>query len=556
MSVESPFWESMRDEPDSVEPGFVYADWLEEQGDSRADLIRAQMALRGPIDAADCPVLRARERLLTKELRSEILGPVRSLTKRVDFFGGLIIPEMTSDVFRKNAEAILHESPTLGIRFTKLNDRRLANCRELQSLRAVNLQGNSTKTARVALIGSKHLTGLRAINASDVVARPEFAEAWCTDKWPHLTRAVLESGSKINLAEMLHAPAMKRLRHLSLGYLDRANAEDFIQAFSDARTAPQLETFDPAQMFLDDRIWRRFCESVSLPSLRRLDISETFSSPEDLQTLLTNQGLSNLQELAALITTRALQPETFQGRISKSLVRLSLRQCRFTEQSSVAFAESPLFRQLESLRIAPGNFGRHLNAIFKAGVVAKRMRVLQLANSGPNARDILKLQDIFPNLETLAIDCSATAAKALAELSLPKLRRLELGDFKLTPAIVKALFRAPWFDQLETLNLRDLIVTDEAIAELAKLVEGRSMKLRVLDLGQIETAAARSMADSDAFSNLEFLGFSMDPVGKPTLRRVKMKYGPTYDGQWPVVSQSLGGWVPEFFVRHPFGGIV
>ena len=40
-TMEQRLIDAMRDEPDSVEPGLVYADWLEEQGDPRAELVRA-----------------------------------------------------------------------------------------------------------------------------------------------------------------------------------------------------------------------------------------------------------------------------------------------------------------------------------------------------------------------------------------------------------------------------------------------------------------------------------------------------------------------------------
>lgn len=556
MGAEQKLIDAIRDEPDSVEPGLVYADWLEEWGDPRAELVRVQMALRGPVDAADCPVLRAQERLLTKQLRGEILGPVRSLTKCVEFFHGLILPELSSDVFLKNADAILHQSPTLGVRFTKLKARGVADCPELKSLRAVSLRGNSTQSARAALLESMHLTELRAIEPGDAGMRPEFARAWCTDKWPHLTRAVLQSGAKIDLAEMLAAPQMKRLRHLSLLYLELSDSAVFLDALSDGDTAPALETFDPGQLFAQDHNWSRFCSAVHLPSVRKMDLSDDFSSPQDLQNLLSNKGLPRLEELAVLTTDAKLLPETFSSRPPRSLTRLGIRQCQFTEASAIALGESRLFRQLQSLRIAPGNLGRHLKAMRKAGVVAKKMRVLELANTRPTVDDISILQELFPNLETLAIDCSAAAARELAQLSMPKLRRLHLGDFTLTPAIVKTLVNAPWFSRLETLNLYDLVFHDEALAALADYAAEHPLKLRVLALGDIGTSGARVLSDSDAFRNLDFLSFFSNKIGKPTLRRVRQKYGTVYEGGWPAVAKTLGGFVPEFFVKHPFGGIV
>ena len=548
--------DAMRDEPDSVEPGLVYADWLEEQGDPRAELVRVQLALRGPVDSAGCAGLRAKERLLTKRLRGKILGPVRSLTNNVGFFDGLILPELSSDIFLKNLDAILHQSPTMGVRFTKLKTRGVADCRELKSLRAVSLRGNSSQAARAALLKSKHLTELRALQPSDAAIRPEFAEAWCTDKWPHLTRAVLESGAKIDLAEMLAAPQMKRLRHLSLGYIDYSDKDTLVNALADGETAPNLETFDPGQLFMQDSDWSRFCRTMHLPSVRKLDLSHDFCSWVDLKCLLSNKGLPRLEELAVLTTDAKPLPETFAVKPPRSLSRLGVRQCQFSESGAIALGESRLFRQLESLRIAPGNLARHLKAMRKAGVVARKMRALELSRIRPTVADISILQELCPNLETLAMDCSSAVVRELAQLSMPKLRCLQLGDFALKPSLVKAMASAPWFPRLETLNLDDLQVSDEAVAALADVAAEHPLKLRVLALGRIGTAAARTLADSDAFSQLDFLEFSAENVGKVTLRRVKQKYGPVYEGGWSTVARSIGGFVPEFFVGHPFGGIV
>ena len=99
-------------------------------------------------------------------------------------------------------------------------------------------------------------------------------------------------------------------------------------------------------------------------------------------------------------------------------------------------------------------------------------------------------------------------------------------------------------------------VLDEAVAALAEFAAEHPLKLRVLALGRIGTAAARTLGDSDAFNQLDFLEFRAKKVGKVTLWRVKQKYGLVYEGGWSMVARSIGGLVPEFFVGHPFGGIV
>src|SRR5262245_64817382 len=70
-----PFLDAIRREPDSQGPRLVYADWLDERGDPRAELIRIQCALqRLSIRDPEWPTLDRRERELLSRLGGPYLG--------------------------------------------------------------------------------------------------------------------------------------------------------------------------------------------------------------------------------------------------------------------------------------------------------------------------------------------------------------------------------------------------------------------------------------------------------------------------------------------------
>src|SRR5687768_14145603 len=65
--VESGFLAAVRDEPLDDVPWLVYADWLEEAGDPRAELLRLQLRLRGEMPVAKRKKAEGRARRLLRE---------------------------------------------------------------------------------------------------------------------------------------------------------------------------------------------------------------------------------------------------------------------------------------------------------------------------------------------------------------------------------------------------------------------------------------------------------------------------------------------------------
>src|SRR5437870_2054286 len=60
MNMEQALLQAIHDSPDDEAPWLVLADWLEDQADPRAELVRASFALRTGRAGADRPVLEER----------------------------------------------------------------------------------------------------------------------------------------------------------------------------------------------------------------------------------------------------------------------------------------------------------------------------------------------------------------------------------------------------------------------------------------------------------------------------------------------------------------
>ncbi len=85
------FHRTILEQPDVDGPRLVFADWLEEQGDPHAELIRLQCELAGqPSDAARREALKARERELVEAHEADWLKPIRDLGLQGRFRRGFL----------------------------------------------------------------------------------------------------------------------------------------------------------------------------------------------------------------------------------------------------------------------------------------------------------------------------------------------------------------------------------------------------------------------------------------------------------------------------------
>jgi uncharacterized protein (TIGR02996 family) len=74
------FLQAIKDEPEDDTPRLVLADWLEERGDPRSELLRIQVEMaRLPLDAPHLRVLAPRQQQLLRQHADTWLGPLAPL---------------------------------------------------------------------------------------------------------------------------------------------------------------------------------------------------------------------------------------------------------------------------------------------------------------------------------------------------------------------------------------------------------------------------------------------------------------------------------------------
>lgn len=196
------FLQTILEDPDDDTSRLIFADWLEERGESeRAELIRVQCELaRLPEDNPRHPHYaewKAREQALLRAHEREWAAPLAGLVNRSEFQRGFIdVVTMEAAAFLAHAEALFRLAPVTHVRMLEGGQLlpQLADCPHLARLRRLQLSGNylnddslralaasphtrqlislhlgknnfTNRGARV-LSHAPHLAGLRALNLS------------------------------------------------------------------------------------------------------------------------------------------------------------------------------------------------------------------------------------------------------------------------------------------------------------------------------------------------------------------------------------------------------
>jgi uncharacterized protein (TIGR02996 family) len=176
------FLEAILQDPDDDTPRLVFADWLEEQGDSasaaRAEFIRLQCALaKGHLTPGRRATLERREQQILDEHGKEWVRPLRRLLHGWKFHRGFVEEvEVFAGRFVSYAGRLFGQAPIQHVRLLRqviapagqrLSIPILADCRHLRRVRNLDLRDNRLETRDLrALVVSEHLTSLTALNLS------------------------------------------------------------------------------------------------------------------------------------------------------------------------------------------------------------------------------------------------------------------------------------------------------------------------------------------------------------------------------------------------------
>lgn len=252
------FIASIQDAPEDDVPRLVFADWLEENGESaRAEFIRVQCELaRLPTFDTRYPELHLRQLELLAEHEVDWLGEWAERLVRWEFRRGLLHAiTITPQPFVKQGEELFLDHP-------------------VQRVALVNERGNSLVAEEVPETVSAPVMGqVRAVETAgcrrDEPLRGMYGGRVITNAW---------------LSALASARHVTRLEELHLNGDTRSG-----------RDALDLDT------------WRRFCRARHLRTLRRLDLSDAYTHDhgETLREVVQLLGKSSfVKELRSLSFAR------------------------------------------------------------------------------------------------------------------------------------------------------------------------------------------------------------------------------------------------------------
>ena len=195
---EEGFVNAVAREPDDDVLRLVYADWLEEQGDPRAELVRVQVELaRRDVPLRRRTELRLRERQLLAEFGAHWAAGLRGLADSWQFRRGVVeTVTVPAAALLDNAEQLFRLAPIQELRVTEAGGYldEVARLPHLTRLHTLRLDGSRLSDAEVRhVLRARHLDRLCALDL----------------RWNDLTDA-----STLPLLDM---PLARRLRKLWLG---------------------------------------------------------------------------------------------------------------------------------------------------------------------------------------------------------------------------------------------------------------------------------------------------------------------------------------------------
>jgi uncharacterized protein (TIGR02996 family) len=404
MTDEDAFLQEIRENPDDDFPRLVYADWLEERGDPRAEFIRVQCELSQLPDFDEQRnELATRADALLARHGDRWKQPLNQLDiEHIRFERGMIEhAAIETGTFLNAANAIFAAAPALrSVRLIRpgrqiealtasphlgwlsqlelvgtLIDRddvwRLADSPHLACLASLNLTGNLIGEEGLRILsdhGTDTLNGLRSLNLN--------ANALRDNAMPMLTTS----------------PLLGRLVRLSLN-TNRIGATG-IAALATSEHAHSLRVLKLSRNAIGGEGLRSILGSENFPALEALELADCDIGIEGVRTLAESDLLSRLTSLNVAQNSIGNTGARLlaQSPSTARLVSLDLSWNGIDDAGGYALARSPLLGRLQRLSVCH-------NRITMSGVEAllssphwTDKTQLELWGSSLSAREIRKLQ--------------------------------------------------------------------------------------------------------------------------------------------------------------------
>lgn len=386
MDIES-FIQAIINDPHDLTARLIFADFLEEIGDPRSEMIRLQFqrAEMGR-DTPGRRAVRTRELKLVKE--HGCFGDVPSLAKVLATEGGFIDAiEITVARFLKYQDEIFQKSPIRKVVFTG-NSKRIAKLAEspyLGQLSSVTLKNNSDQEADLhKLVTSDRWRRLEELDVrgdwvtSNVVDAIATAPNLAGLKSLRLDGYHLESADAIQ--QVTHSPTIRQLREFKLS----GATDEMCTVIAAAPQFDHLESLDVQGRFSVDRAMVAIHTSTAYPKLASLAMQNWHLGYAHSGSLASPFNVpSQLPHLKELDVMGALGSDAVQGILDNysELECLRLSHNRINRQGAIELAQSELFAQLKRLYLTNNQIDA-IGAIALGEAKQQRNKSLQLYLDG------------------------------------------------------------------------------------------------------------------------------------------------------------------------------
>lgn len=272
--------------PNDESARLVYADWLDDRGDARAELVRVQceLAMQERPDGRTLPLLAAEARLLSKH-KAEWLSELRCFGVADAWFARGVVSglEISAHDFIHYARLLFDQAPTIralklrGIKRRNAREltSRLRHCRHLRRIRDLDLAEQRIGSEGVmSLLKGSQLSHLESLELSgnslrnQTVDRLTQAGSFASLKRLSLARNLLTADAASYIVAW---DAAGQLTHLDLSYNQLREAGNM--AIASARCFHELQELSLLAVRLSDNARVELASSSYFPQLSTVHLS-------------------------------------------------------------------------------------------------------------------------------------------------------------------------------------------------------------------------------------------------------------------------------------------
>jgi uncharacterized protein (TIGR02996 family) len=520
------FRQAIQDEPDEDAPRLIYADWLEDHGESaQAEFIRAQVRLASlPENDGNRPALEdLADDLLAQHPLDWVPDAVREHTTRWEFRRGFVeAASLRAGVFIDNGDALFSSAPIRAIHLARVEPADLAvlaQSNHLERLEKLDLTCGPRSLTRLndravrTLLESPHLTRLCDLRLAD------------ND---------LEGPAIRNLVD---SPLLQQLVHLDLAR-NYALGDRAVRMLAES-SAESLETLDVRNTNLT-HFGARALFQCRLPTLHTLNM--------DTARLLTEGNRDPIAELAGLLDaplSRQLQALNFTlcrientgleqlllWMASGGLEELELDANLLGPPAGVMLAASPDVATLKKLGLARNNIRDEGAKALAGSPYLANVLELNLADNrigGPGLQTLVHSTSLtgLRRLDLSGNFMGTTNATRLAEGPLiANLTGLGLSRSAIESEGVRALAESPVVSRLRTLDLSENTFDDDALQALASSPYLKRLQRLNLSCNDLTETAILDLADSHCFPRLTRLDLGEIELSQPAKEQLRERFG-------------------------------